>query len=332
MSGWDRGSEPDAAGRRRAVLPDGTVLTVRPMAAADAPGLRLLYQGLSIDDRYCRFFSAYRPTDRFITQLARIAERGGYGLVAVAGPAPGPVGGAGRIVADASYVLLPDGDGEFAITVAREWRGWLGPWLLDALVEAAAARGVPNLRADILRENRPMLALVRARGFAAVEHVNYQVVRVVIGTQGRMPGWPAGHDRPRVLVELPGAHWHAEEAARAAGLRVMACPGPERGAGARCPVPDGAPCPLAAGADVIVCGLVPAQERSRTVMGAHRRLHPEVPVCGQIVGSALTADYDDFGFDAVLPAGTGPDEVVRTVQRLVGDRAGRLAPAGEARR
>jgi len=66
--------------------------------------------------------------------------------------------------------MLPDGNGEFALTVAVGWRGWLGPYLLDALVAAAAARGVPNLEADILVSNVRMLALVSKRGYVTLSH------------------------------------------------------------------------------------------------------------------------------------------------------------------
>jgi GNAT superfamily N-acetyltransferase len=62
---------------------------------------------------------------------------GRFGLVAaVSGPED-------ALVAEAGYAILPDGDGEFALTVAPGCRGWrLGRYLLDAIVAAAAARGV----------------------------------------------------------------------------------------------------------------------------------------------------------------------------------------------
>jgi GNAT superfamily N-acetyltransferase len=80
----------------------------------------------------------------------RAEDEGGYRLVAaVSGPED-------ALVAEAGYAILPDGDGEFAFTVAPGWRGWrLGRYLLDAIVAAAAGRGVPNLhqsRGDILRK------------------------------------------------------------------------------------------------------------------------------------------------------------------------------------
>jgi hypothetical protein len=91
--------------------------------------------------------------------MTNVTERGGFGLIAMM---EGP-DNTSRIVGEATYELLPDGDGELGITVAEDARGWLGPYLLDALVEAAAARGVPNLEADVLVANRRMLTMLRAR-------------------------------------------------------------------------------------------------------------------------------------------------------------------------
>ena len=285
------------------------MLVVRAVTLDDVPGLTALYEGLSDEDRYRRFFSFYRPPQAFFEKMATVAERNGFELVATTGPAPGPGSGSGGpsgsgdqggtspgqpgdresdeapwpIVGEAGYVLLPDGDGELAIAVAHSWRGWLGPYLLDALVSAAAARGVPNLEADVLVTNRPMLALLRSRGCATVEHPDWTEVRVVIGTGGRTPTWPGPHDRPRVLVEVPGARWHAEADAKAAGLQVLACGGPS-GRHPHCPALAGHPCPLAAGADAIVMSRPPDQEQWRSLTDAHAGVHPGVPVCVEMAG------------------------------------------------
>ena len=71
-----------------------------------------------------------------------------------------------RIVAEADYFLLDNGNGELAVTVAADWRGWLGPYLLDALIEAAAARGVANLRQSDLvsRQQLQHFAACRRQG------------------------------------------------------------------------------------------------------------------------------------------------------------------------
>ena len=120
---------------------------MRAVRESDADGLEALLEALSDEDRHYRFFNLYHPARKFVEQMTRAEEEGGYRLVAVvSGPEE-------SLVAEAGYAILPDGDGEFALTVAPGWRGWLGPYLLDALVAAAAARGVPNLQADILLEN-----------------------------------------------------------------------------------------------------------------------------------------------------------------------------------
>ena len=90
-----------------------------------------------------------------------------------------------RLVAEAGYARLPDGNGEFALTIASGWRGWLGPYLLDALVAAAAARGVPNLQADILLTNVRMLALVKQRGYVTLRRQGPEVRVAIDAAQSR---------------------------------------------------------------------------------------------------------------------------------------------------
>jgi hypothetical protein len=244
-------------------------LTVREMATPDVAGIRALYEGLSADDIHRRFFSTIRITDAVVARWVHRCRKHGFGLVAVLDEGePGA-----EVVAEAGYVLVPDGDGEFAMTVTRERRGWLGPYLLDLLVDAAAERGVPNLEADILTENRTMLSLVRRRGYVTDGDEDFSVLHVVIGTSNRGPVWPSGGHGPRLLVEVPGSHWSGEGRAIHAGFDVLAC-GRE---GEECPALAGRPCPLAEGADAIVVALPPGDER-RQLLDAHARLHSVVPV------------------------------------------------------
>jgi hypothetical protein len=215
-------ASPTSGYPRTIVLPGGRALTVRHSEPGDAAGLSALYDGLSLDDRYHRFFSGSTPK-HFVEQWTHLDERGGVGLVAVA------TNGDEHIVAEAGYALLANGDGELAITVAHAWRGWLGAYLLDALVQEAADRGVPNLQAEILVDNGPMFALVRSRGYAIVGEGDWSSVRVKIGTTSNTPSWPQVDERPRVLVETPGGRWPPAKDAEASGLQVIACPGPGRG-------------------------------------------------------------------------------------------------------
>jgi acetate---CoA ligase (ADP-forming) len=171
-------------------LSGGRTLTVRTVTEADVEGLDALFEGLSDDDRYYRFFGMSHPGRKFLEQMTRAADEGGYRLVAVVS------GPEGKLVAEAGYAILPDGNGEFSLTVAEGWRGWLGPYLLDALVAAAAARGVPNLQADILAGNVRMLALVSNRGYVTLDRQGAEL-RVAIDAAQPRPslrsrGSPAG--------------------------------------------------------------------------------------------------------------------------------------------
>lgn len=282
--------------------PGGGCLVIRPTEPHDLPALTAFYEALPEDDRRCRFFSAYVPAARFFERWVRLQDQGGLGLVVVERDADGHE----RIVGEAGYSLQPDGGGEFAIAVAPSHRGWLGPYLLDTLVEAAAERGVPYLAADIMLSNRRMLAVVRHRGYSSIGHDEWHTIRVLIGTRDRALTWPGHHERPRVLVEAPAARWHAEKAARDADLDVAVCPGPTPTGGRRCAAVHGTPCPLAAGADAIAVALRPEDPYAPALVDAHPRLHPRIPVYAEA-------------------SGTSSEEAVGRVLTLLGD----VPPADE---
>lgn len=165
-------------------LCDDRRIVIRPVSHADAADLMALYDTLDDDHRYPPFSGTSQPPLACFEEMATVGQRGGARVVAVrTGPPPVE----DRIIGEAGYTLLPNGDGELGIVVARRWRGWLGPYLLDALVEIAAAAGVPNLEADVLTVNRPMLAVLRARGSVVMDHHDRGVVRLLIATSGRPP-------------------------------------------------------------------------------------------------------------------------------------------------
>jgi acyl carrier protein len=307
----DRAMTASAADDRSIQLGNGRHIAIRPVRRGDSPDLAVLYDGLDDDDHYRRFFSMYEPRPAFFDEMESVGERGGARVVAVlAGPSPVEK----RIIGEAGYTRLPNGDGELAMTVARRWRGWLGPYLLDALVAIAAAAGIPNLEADVLTTNRPMLALLRARGSVVMEHQDWSVARLLIATGGRIPSWPGPHDRPRVLVESRGGRWHAEDDARAARLQLLTCTGPPDGLRG-CPVLAGEPCPLAAEADVIVVSHPPDDDRWRELVRAHASVHPGVPVCLEpshppaddkvpVITCPVTKEADVVSFVTRLAEGT----------------------------
>ena len=299
---------------REVQLPDGTILKVRPMRESDLPALSDLYATLSQEDLHRRFFSGARPPSGFLERWYHRTNETGVGLVAVAHHPDHE--GSDAIVADAGYVLLDDGTGELAITVNPTWRGWLGHFVLDALVEAAAERGVDCLQADVLLENRQMLSLLDARGYATVDHPDWNTVRVIIGTRGRVPTWPGPHDRPRILVEVPGGRWHAEGAAKQAGYQVLACPGPRPGPGGRCPLLEGGTCSLADDADAIVVSLA-IDGPGAAILDAHRVQHPDTPVC---VSSIRPSDLEaaEGHADAVVRTSRDLEPLLAALERLTG--------------
>jgi hypothetical protein len=199
------------------------------------------------------------------------------------------------------------------VTVAREWRGWLGAYLLDVLVRHAAAAGIPNLQAEVMLENGPMLSLLQRRDPVSVGHDD-GVVRLSIGTSSPTARWAPLERRPRVLVEVAGRRWSGEVAAEAAGLATAMCAGPAGRRRDGCPVLEGGSCPLADDADAIVVLLDPDDERSRELVAAHRARSPGTPVLVRH-SQARTDEHVDDGCVEVAPDGA---ETVAQILALIG--------------
>lgn len=280
---------------RTIAIPSGGALEVRPVRADDVSQLVSLYERLDDDDRYRRFFSFKRPEPCFFERLVEIGERGGAGIVVVdVGGADGEPGALAAdrdapIVAEASYELLGNGNGEMAITVDRDWRGWLGPYLLGVLCAVAASRGIANLEAEILTLNRQMRSLTRSRGEVYLPGSDWESVRVAFPTSGPTPVW-SSIDRPRVLLEMRGSPWEPLADLAASGYEVVACSGPATRT-SPCPLLDGRECPLAAGADAIVIAL-PEEDRVDELIQAHTARHGTVPVVAidRSAGQRVTAE------------------------------------------
>jgi hypothetical protein len=265
-------SRATAAFAARAIpISRGRTVVVRPVRPWDEDGLSELYDALDADDRYLRFFCCYRPSVEFIQNLANPGPREAR-VVAELQEASGR-----RLVAEAGYTMLPNGNGEFAMVVAKDWRGWLGPYLLDVVVELAARNGVPNLEAEVLASNSRMLALLRARGVVFLGHDGWNEFRTMVGTGRDGPTWSGADDRPHVLVETPSGRWPLEDAADAAGLRVITCAGPTQNAS--CPALSGQECPLVARADAIVVRAAPDDDpRWDSLLQSHLSSHPDIAV------------------------------------------------------
>ena len=182
-------------------LDGGQRISIRPVHAGDTSELRRLYDALDTDDRHRRFFSSYHPDLRFFADLTTVDQQGGARFVAVLqvrSPRTAWIGEAG-------YRLLPDGNGELAMTIERDSARLARPISPRRVAEAAAASGLPNLEADVLTVDGPMLGLLRSRGSVVMEHDGWSVVRLLIGTGDRRPTWSASNDRLGYWSREPAA-------------------------------------------------------------------------------------------------------------------------------
>ncbi len=256
----------------RVPLKDGRSLEIRPSTGADAEAICELYTRLSATDRFRRFFGAFAPRLEWCRTWATAGERGGFGVVVVLHD-----GDATRIIAEAGYAMRSDGDGDLAVTVERDWRGWIGPYLVDVLARQAASVGVRNLQAEVLLENRPMLSILRHRGAVDLEHPGSEV-RLTIGTAGVTPSWPPAEERPKVLIEVAGGRWAGEQAAQKLGWPWRCVRGPSGVTDQGALSSKGGTCPLAEEAAVIVVLLDPDAEQTKELIQAHATNRPGVPI------------------------------------------------------
>ena len=144
------------------VLRDGSTLRVRPVRAEDAPRLLEFLSSLSEESRALRFFSPVK--EAFLAVEARreseVDYRKTFGLLALAEREE-------RVVAHAMYACVQDRErAETAYAVADDYQGrGLGTILLGQLAEAAAARGIRTLEAEVLPHNYRMIEVLRESGF-----------------------------------------------------------------------------------------------------------------------------------------------------------------------
>jgi RimJ/RimL family protein N-acetyltransferase len=167
-------------------LRDGTVVRLRRIVPEDAPRLVALYDRLSLDTRYHRFFSAMRrlPPDwaRF---LAAVDYRTRLALVVESPEDPD------ALIAVARYEPGGEADtAEVAFVVQDGWQDHgLGTILFQRLLRAAAANGIRRFRAWVLADNRRMLDLIARYGRIERRTLEHGVVDLLF--TALPPGTPA---------------------------------------------------------------------------------------------------------------------------------------------
>jgi RimJ/RimL family protein N-acetyltransferase len=164
------------------VLSDGTPLFIRPIKPDDGKNLLGLYDRLSEQSLYFRFFAVPQPDPVKAEYLAHVDYVNQLALVAEAD---------GAIVAVARYHRIADraGHAEVAFTVADAWQGkGIGTLLLKRLARFARLHGIAVFDAEVLPENERMLRVFRRGGLPVTEERGGHVVQVAIRLDGPEPG------------------------------------------------------------------------------------------------------------------------------------------------
>jgi RimJ/RimL family protein N-acetyltransferase len=143
-------------------LRSGDRVWVRPIGPGDAVELRRAFELLSEQSRYRRFFTVRSTlSNAMVRTFTEVDHVDHEALVALPAPDAGTILGVARFVRDREAGTTAD----LAITVADGWHGrGMATALLRLLSRQASQVGIVHFTADMLAENRAVLALVRAAG------------------------------------------------------------------------------------------------------------------------------------------------------------------------
>lgn len=185
-----------ASGRPQAVrLRSGDVVLVRQVRPGDVPALARAYANLGEQSRYRRFFTAIPELpESVLTELTEIDHQDREVLVALPLLSSEIVGGCQFV----RHADRPD-TAEVAVTVVDAWQGrGVASALLARLSERALEAGIEYFTAEILAENRAVLAMLPRLGQVEAESSGPVVsARIEIAEPPR----PARQD----LLDLLGA-------------------------------------------------------------------------------------------------------------------------------
>jgi acetyl coenzyme A synthetase (ADP forming)-like protein len=159
------------------VLADGGTVHLRPIRADDDDALLGLYERLSDESIYLRFFSPVsRPTASQLDRLTNLDYRDRFALAAQLGD---------DIVAVARYDRNPDTDhAEVAFTVQDDQQGrGLGTIMLEHLAAVARTHGIRRFYAETLPDNRKMLGVFRDAGYVVEREFADGVVNVAFSIE-----------------------------------------------------------------------------------------------------------------------------------------------------
>jgi RimJ/RimL family protein N-acetyltransferase len=156
-----------AASRAQAVtLRSGDVVRLRQVRPGDAPALARAYANLGEQSRYRRFFTVMPELHESTLKAAADVDHENHEALVAVPLLSSEVVGECRFIRRADQ---PD-SADAGVTVVDAWQGrGLGSALLARLSERALELGIEYFTAEILAENRTMLALLPSLGRVETE-------------------------------------------------------------------------------------------------------------------------------------------------------------------
>ena len=173
-------------------LLDGRQITLRPLRPEDESALTALYERLSPQASYQRFFTVMRrlPPD-WAHILANVDYDRRMAIVAL-GPGNGLIGVARYAYEDRTR------EAEIAVVIEDPWQGLgLGTQLVTELIRYAEGKGIRRFRAHVLADNWRMLKLIQRVATILERKLESGVASFLLT--------PLGHSEPTGTSEAPGS-------------------------------------------------------------------------------------------------------------------------------
>jgi acyl-CoA hydrolase/GNAT superfamily N-acetyltransferase len=148
--------------RTTTVLDDGTLISFRPIHPTDEPATRDLFYSLSQETVYYRYMSHMKRIPR--KQMQNFVYVDHRNEVAVVGTVPDASGE--EIIVIGRYYLDPKTNrAEVAFVVRDDWQNkGIGGFVLKHLVNIAKRNGIAGFTAEVMRDNKPMQAVINHSG------------------------------------------------------------------------------------------------------------------------------------------------------------------------
>ncbi len=153
------------------VLRDGSLARVRPIRPDDDDGLRRFHAGQSEESIYLRFFAPIRELpDRDVERFTHVDYRERVALVVTIRD---------EFIGVGRYDVVTPGTAEVAFNISDHHQGrGIGSVLLEHLAAIAQQLGVGRFVAEVLPQNRKMLAVFSEAGYEVSRRIEDGVVSV----------------------------------------------------------------------------------------------------------------------------------------------------------